>query len=283
MSLQIVRTLPALRAIVCQWQQAGETIAVVPTMGALHAGHLSLVAAAKAAADRVIVTLFVNPKQFNNSNDLSVYPRTETEDVAKLSSQTIDMLYAPDEATMYPSGFATTVSVAGISQDLCGAHRPGHFDGVATIVAKLFLQTSADLAFFGEKDFQQIAVVRRMARDLDIPIDIKLCPTVREIDGLAMSSRNVRLSTAERLIAPVLANTLFAIAEQLQQGQPVASTLANGKAAILAAGFRDIDYLELRDERSLQPLDNVNENARLHVAAWLGQTRLIDTLKISRA
>jgi pantoate--beta-alanine ligase len=283
MSMLIVRTLPALRAIVSQWQQAGETIAVVPTMGALHAGHLSLVTAAKTAADHVIVTLFVNPKQFNNNNDLEAYPRTENDDAAKLAVHGVDVLYAPDEATMYPPGFVTTVSVGGISKDLCGAHRPGHFDGVATIVAKLFLQTSADLAFFGEKDFQQIAVVRRMASDLDIPIDIKTCPTVRETNGLAMSSRNLRLSADEQVIAPALAATLFAVAEQLQNGLPVAQALAKGKATILAAGFREVDYLELRDEQNLQPLEHMNKNARLHVAAWLGQTRLIDTLKISNA
>jgi pantoate--beta-alanine ligase len=280
MSPLIVRTLPALRAHVASWRRDGAKIAVVPTMGALHGGHLSLVEAAKTRADRVIVTLFVNPRQFNNNNDLKLYPRTETEDSIKLAPLNVDIVYAPDEATMYPPGFATTVSVDGISKGLCGAYRPGHFDGVATIVAKLFLQTGADLAFFGEKDFQQIAVVRRMASDLDIPIDIKLCPTVREADGLAMSSRNVRLSPAERLIAPTLATTLFAVAQKLQQGEPVAPTLAKGKAAILSAGFREIDYLELRDEQNLQPLDTMNDNARLHVAAWLGQTRLIDTVKV---
>jgi pantoate--beta-alanine ligase len=283
MSLFIVRTLPALRAKLAQWQQDGDTIAVVPTMGALHAGHLSLVQAAKAAADRVIVTLFVNPRQFNNSDDLAAYPRTEYEDTAKLAPFKVDVLYAPNETTMYPPGFATTVSVDGISKDLCGAHRPGHFDGVATIVAKLFLQTSADLAFFGEKDFQQIAVVRRMASDLDIPIAITMCPTVREADGLAMASRNMRLSPAERAIAPSLAAALFAVAQQLQQGALVAPSLAKAKAAILAAGFREIDYLDLRDERTLQPLGTVTEHARLHVAAWLGQTRLIDTIKLYHA
>jgi pantoate--beta-alanine ligase len=279
----IIRTLPELRTKVAHWRQDGTKIAVVPTMGALHGGHLSLVEAAKAAADRVIVTLFVNPKQFNNSNDLIAYPRTESEDIAKLASLDVDIVYAPDDAAMYPPGFATTIIVDGISKDLCGAHRPGHFESVATIVAKLFLQTGANLAFFGEKDFQQIAVVRRMTNDLDIPIAITMCPTVREADGLAMSSRNMRLSPAERAIAPSLAAALFAVAQQLQQGALVAPTLAKAKAAILAAGFRETDYLDLRDERTLQPLDTITEHARLHVAAWLGKTRLIDTIKLYHA
>lgn len=193
MSIPIIRTLADLRKTVAVWRHDGLRVAVVPTMGALHEGHLSLVRAALERADRVIVTLFVNPKQFNSPADLAAYPRTEHEDAAKLAPLGAHMLYAPDGAEMYPDGFATTVSVSGVSEGLCGAYRPGHFDGVATVVAKLFLQTGADLAFFGEKDFQQLHVVRRMARDLDIPIEIVACPTVREEDGLAMSSRNVRL------------------------------------------------------------------------------------------
>ncbi|RWI62520.1 pantoate--beta-alanine ligase, partial [Mesorhizobium sp.] len=193
MSIPIIRTVADLRKTVAVWRQEGLRVAVVPTMGALHEGHLSLVRAALDRADRVIVTLFVNPKQFNSPDDLAAYPRTEHEDAAKLAPLGAHVLYAPHASEMYPDGFATTVSVSGVSDGLCGAFRAGHFDGVATVVAKLFLQTGADLAFFGEKDFQQLHVVRRMARDLDIPIEIVACPTVREEDGLAMSSRNVRL------------------------------------------------------------------------------------------
>ncbi|SJM30175.1 pantothenate synthetase (fragment) [Mesorhizobium delmotii] len=208
MSIPIVRTVAELRKAVAEWRKQDLKVAVVPTMGALHEGHLSLVRAALDRADRVIVTLFVNPKQFNSAADLAAYPRTEHEDAAKLAPLGAHMLYAPFASEMYPEGFATTVSVAGVSEGLCGAYRPGHFDGVATVVAKLFLQTGADLAFFGEKDFQQLHVVRRIARDLDIPIEIVACPTVREEDSLAMSSRNVRLSASERQVAPRLAAIL---------------------------------------------------------------------------
>lgn len=190
------------------------------------------------------------------------------------------MLYAPNAEEIYPEGFATTVSVAGVSEGLCGAFRPGHFDGVATVVAKLFLQTGADVAFFGEKDFQQLLVVKRMARDLDIPIEIVGCLTVREADGLALSSRNVRLSPAERRIAPKLAEILIEASRQLQAGAPVADTLAKGKEAISAAGFERVEYLELRSERELTPLGELKQPARLLVAAWLGQTRLIDNFMV---
>ncbi|MFI0849574.1 pantoate--beta-alanine ligase [Mesorhizobium sp. IMUNJ 23232] len=283
MSVAIVRTVAELRVIVADWRRQGMKVAVVPTMGALHAGHLSLVRAALAEADRVIVTLFVNPKQFNNAADLAAYPRTEHEDAAKLAPTGADVLYAPDAGEIYPDGFATTVSVGGVSEGLCGAYRPGHFDGVATVVAKLFLQTGADLAFFGEKDFQQLHVVRRMARDLDIPITVVGCPTVRETDGLAMSSRNVRLSLAEREVAPRLASTLLEAAKKLSGGAPVDQTLAEARTAILTAGFKQVEYLELRAEEDLLPLQNLDRPARLLVAAWLGETRLIDNFKVPPA
>jgi pantoate--beta-alanine ligase len=250
-------------------------------MGALHEGHLSLVRAAKAQADRVIATLFVNPKQFNSATDLAAYPRTEHEDAAKLAPIGADLLYAPDAAEMYPDGFATTVSVSGVSEGLCGAFRPGHFDGVATVVAKLFLQTGADLGFFGEKDFQQLHVVRRIARDLDIPIAIVGCPTIREADGLALSSRNIRLSSAEREAAPRLASILLGATEQLSSGAPVDQTLLEARTAILAAGYAQVEYLELRADKDLKPLRDLDEPARLLVAAWLGGTRLIDNVKVS--
>lgn len=280
MSIPIVRTVAELRRTVAAWRRDGLKVAVVPTMGALHEGHLSLVRAALERADRVIVTLFVNPKQFNSAADLAAYPRTEHEDAAKLAPLPAHVLYAPDGAEMYPDGFATTVSVSGVSEGLCGACRPGHFDGVATVVAKLFLQTGADLAFFGEKDFQQLHVVRRMARDLDIPIEIVACPTVREEDGLAMSSRNLRLSADERQAAPKLAEILFAAAERLAAGESAEDMLAEAGQAILSAGYREVEYLELRTDDDLSPLENADRPARLLVAAWLGDVRLIDNVSV---
>lgn len=276
----IVRTLAELRSTVAGWRREGATIAVVPTMGALHEGHLSLVRAALGRADRVIVTLFVNPKQFNSAADLAAYPRTENEDAAKLGPLGAHMLYAPEAGEIYPQGFATTVSVSGVSEGLCGAGRPGHFDGVATVVAKLFLQTGADLAFFGEKDFQQLHVVRRMARDLDIAIEIVACPTVREADGLALSSRNVRLSPAERATAPKLARVLIAASRRLAAGADAEAVLSEAEAAILAAGFDSVEYLELRADDDLARLDGPHRPARLLVAAWLGETRLIDNIEV---
>lgn len=278
MSVPIVRTLPGLRSVVAGWRKDKASVAVVPTMGALHEGHLSLARAALEKADRVIVTLFVNPKQFNSAADLAAYPRTEHGDAAKLGPLGAHLLYAPDAEEIYPAGFATTVSVRGVSEGLCGAHRPGHFDGVATVVAKLFLQTGADFAFFGEKDFQQLHVVRRMARDLDIPINIIGCPTVREPDGLALSSRNVHLSPEERTIAPQLAAILVATAKELSTLAEARFVLEAAKASMIAAGFREVEYLELRSEADLSPLKRADRPARLLAAAWLGETRLIDNV-----
>ncbi|TJV46014.1 MAG: pantoate--beta-alanine ligase [Mesorhizobium sp.] len=280
MSIPIVTIVAELRSIVAAWRREGLKVAVVPTMGALHEGHLSLVRAALAKADRVIVTLFVNPKQFNNVADLAAYPRTQYDDAAKLAAIGADILYAPDSADVYPGGFATTISVSGASEGLCGAFRPGHFDGVATVVTKLFLQTGADLAFFGEKDFQQLHVVRRLVQDLDIPIEIVAGPTVREADGLAMSSRNSRLSSAERQSAPQLAEILFEAARQLNSGEPVKHALSEARRAILAAGFSRVEYLELRADRDLVPIATLDRPARLLLAAWLGQTRLIDNVEV---
>ncbi|WP_353642644.1 pantoate--beta-alanine ligase [Mesorhizobium sp. WSM2239] len=281
MTVPIVRTVAELRDAVASWRRQGLKVAVVPTMGALHGGHLSLVRAAFGRADRVIVTLFVNPKQFNSQADLAAYPRTEHEDAAKLAPLNAHLLYAPHASEMYPEGFASTVSVSGVSEGMCGAFRPGHFEGVATVVAKLFLQTGADFAFFGEKDFQQLHVVKRMVRDLDIPITVVACPTVREADGLALSSRNVRLSPAERAIAPRLPSVLLETAKRLARGSAIVPTLAEARAAILAAGYRDVEYLELRGETDLQSLESLERPARLLAAAWLGETRLIDNVRTS--
>lgn len=280
MSLETINRLAALRARTAGWRREGLTIGVVPTMGALHDGHLSLVRTALTRTDRVIVTLFVNPKQFNNAADLAAYPRTVESDAAKLAPLGTHVLYAPEVEEIYPDGFATNVSVSGVSEGLCGAHRPGHFDGVATVVSKLLLQTGADLAFFGEKDFQQLQVVKRMVRDLDIPVEIVPCPTVREADGLAMSSRNVRLSAQARSTAAALPAVLFAAAERLSGGEAAEPVLADARAAIAAAGFGDLEYLELRAESDLTPLSRADRPARLLAAVWLDGVRLIDNVEV---
>lgn len=276
----ILRTLDDLRITVAKWKAAGETVAVVPTMGALHQGHLSLVKAAHARCDRVIVTIFVNPKQFNNPADLENYPRTEEADAEKLAPYDCDLIYVPDGAQMYPDGFVTTVSVQGMTDCLCGLHRPGHFDGVSTVVAKLFLQTQADYAFFGEKDFQQLQVVRRMAGDLDIAITVVGCPTVREPDGLAMSSRNLHLSGQARKIAPVLNDVMRGITDDLAKGRAF-STLHTAAISTLAeAGFGAVEYLELRASDDLSLLDHASQPARLFAAVQLDGVRLIDNLPV---
>jgi pantoate--beta-alanine ligase len=277
----ILHSRAELRAMVDAWHRDGLQIGVVPTMGALHEGHLALVRRALAETDRVIVTIFVNPKQFNNASDLSTYPRTLEADTAKLTPLGTHVVYAPGVEDIYPAGFATNVSVSGVSEGLCGAHRPGHFDGVATVVAKLLLQTGADKAYFGEKDFQQLQVVRRLVADLDIPVDIIPCPTVREADGLAMSSRNVRLSAEDRAVAPRLAAILTRTAEALAGGAAAAPLLAAATADILAAGFSEVEYLELRAEDGLSPLEQTDRPARLLVAAWLGGVRLIDNIAVA--
>jgi pantoate--beta-alanine ligase len=242
---------------------------MVPTMGALHAGHMKLIEAAKAQADHVIASIFVNPMQFAPTEDLSRYPRQEEADAAMLAKAGVAILWAPDVATMYPDGFATTVSVAGVSEGLCGASRPGHFDGVATVVAKLFGQARPDMALFGEKDWQQLQVIRRMVIDLDLGIDIIGVPTEREADGLAMSSRNAYLSPADRKAAVALPRALVAAAEALAKGGEESAILAEARVAISAAGF-NVDYVERR-------------GSRLLAAARIGSTRLIDNVEIALA
>lgn len=276
----IIRDKAGLRAMVSPWKRAGEVVGVVPTMGALHDGHLSLVAAAKAACDRVIVTIFVNPKQFNNPDDLANYPRTENEDARKLERFAVDAIWVPDGDQMYPEGFSTTVSVSGLTDCLCGATRPGHFDGVATVVSKLFLQTSADKAFFGEKDYQQLQVVTRMAADLDIPIEVVGCPTIREEDGLAMSSRNLLLSDRARVYAPVLNEVMAAMAEELRDGAAMSDLMPGALKRLETAGFTGVDYLELRASDGLGLMERVDAPARLFAAAWLAGVRLIDNIAV---
>ncbi len=281
--IPVSRSVADLRARTAAWREEKSAVAVVPTMGALHAGHASLIHAAARAADRVVVTLFVNPMQFNDPGDLERYPRTEDADRLTAGAAGAHLLYAPDASQIYPGGFATTVSVGGVTEGLCGASRPGHFDGVATVVAKLLLQTGADTAFFGEKDFQQLHVVRRMARDLDMPVRIVGCPTVREEDGLALSSRNVRLTAGERAIAPRLAGILQQAARRIEAGTDLGPVLAEAAAAVAAAGFDRVEYLELRAEDDLAPLERPDRPGRLLVAAWLGQTRLIDNVPVAAA
>lgn len=279
--LAIIRRVADLRACIAQWRALGETIGLVPTMGALHAGHLSLVRQAKADNTRAIATIFVNPTQFNPSEDLQAYPRDEAGDRAKLMEADCDLLFAPDVAEMYPGGFATSVSVSGLTTHLCGATRAGHFGGVATIVTKLLLQALPDRAYFGEKDFQQLQVIKRMARDLDIPVQIQGVPTMREADGLAMSSRNRYLSAAERKVASGLPAIMRDTAQRMASGAEVAATLADAKTLLLHAGFTAVDYLELCDEATLQPIDYLVPGARLFVATYLGRTRLIDNWRLA--
>ncbi len=283
MTAPILRRLADLRALTTAWHRKGETIGVVPTMGALHQGHLSLVQAAKAGTDRVIVTIFVNPKQFNNPEDLANYPRTESEDAQKLAPYGVDAIYVPDPDEIYPAGFSTTVTVGGLTDMMEGPFRPGHFDGVATVVAKLFLQTQADKAYFGEKDYQQLLVVRRMARDLEIPVEVVGCPTVREPSGLAMSSRNLRLS-AKGLEIAARKNTLMqAMAKELAAGAPFEPLAEQARDDLLAAGFTEVEYIDLRCAETLEPLPNASRPARLFVTAWADGVRLIDNIPIPAA
>lgn len=276
----IVRTKAELRARVAGWKAAGETVGVVPTMGALHQGHLSLVRAAEEACDRVIVTIFVNPKQFNNPEDLEKYPRTEKEDAQKLSHHRVDMVYVPGPDQIYPEGFATNISISGLTEVLCGAHRPGHFDGVATVVTKLFTQTCADQAFFGEKDYQQLQVVTRLATDLDLMTQVIGCPTIREEDGLAMSSRNLLLSDRARIKAPVLNEVMEDLAIGLRAGRPMTELKTEAEKRILAAGFNEVEYLDLRACDDLALLETPTRPARLLAAVWLAGVRLIDNIAV---
>lgn len=276
----VVRRVADLRARVASWRRAGESVGLVPTMGSLHEGHLALVRAAKKDGTRAVATLFVNPTQFGPNEDLAAYPRDEAGDRRLLGEAKADLLFAPDVGEMYPPGFATTVSVAGLTEHLCGPHRPGHFAGVATVVCKLLNQAGADRAYFGEKDFQQLQVIRRMAHDLDIATEIIGVPTVREADGLAMSSRNRYLSAAERNQAAAFPRLLRGAAVSLADGRDAPAELERVRQGLVAAGFRKIDYVTLADATTLQPLDRASKPSRLVAAAWLGRTRLIDNWQV---
>lgn len=278
--MQIVRDIEALRAAVAALRADGGTIAFVPTMGALHAGHMALVAEGRRRAEHVVASIFVNPTQFAANEDLSTYPRREAGDAKMLEEEGCALLWAPDVAIMYPPGFATSVRVAAVGEGLDGAARPGHFDGVATVVAKLLGQVRPDIAVFGEKDFQQLAVVRRMVSDLDLAVEIVGVPTQRDADGLALSSRNAYLSGEERQAARALPRALGEAAAAIQRGEPVAEALATARDRLARAGFDPIDYVELCDAETLEPVAAPARPARLLAAARIGQTRLIDNLPI---
>lgn len=275
--MQIIAHVDALRD---ERARLRGSVAFVPTMGALHAGHIALVEAAKAHADHVIVSIFVNPKQFGVHEDLSHYPRPLEQDVALLRGAGVALLFTPADAELYPQGFATTVQVDALTDVLCGAHRAGHFAGVATVVSLLFSLTRPDVACFGEKDYQQLAIISRMNDDLRLVPRILAVPTVREADGLALSSRNRYLSAQERIIAPVLYQTLITTRTQIHAGVTVSDALHNAQESLLQAGFTRVDYCEMRDATTLQTTTNPT-NARVFVAAWLGTTRLIDNLSLA--
>jgi len=281
MPMPIVRTVSDLRATVAGWRRAGDRIALVTTMGALHAGHLALVEEARRRGDRAVATIFVNPLQFGVNEDLDRYPRQEAADAAALASVGCDLLFAPTADEMYPAGFATHISVGGVTEGLDGAARPGHFDGVATVVAKLLNQAQADIAIFGEKDYQQLLTIQRLARDLDIPTEIVGYPTIREADGLALSSRNAYLSADERARAVELPRALQAAADAIRGGQEVDGALLAATQRLLGAGFGAVDYVELRDAETLAPMRRLDRPARLLAAARLGHTRLIDNIVVN--
>jgi len=273
------RTVADLRAHVAPWRKAGKSIALVPTMGALHAGHLSLVTLAKSKADRVVVSIFVNPIQFGPREDFNTYPRDEAGDIEKLRAAGADLVFAPNTAEMYPAGFSTKVSIGDLTEDLCGANRPNHFDGVATVVTKLLLQCAPDMAIFGEKDYQQLLVIKYLVRDLNVPVEVLGGDIVREKDGLALSSRNAYLSPAERKTAPLLHQTISEVAAALVRGEGADAACVAGRFKLEAAGFR-VDYIAVRDPDTLKPLSGPVKHARVLAAAYLGKTRLIDNVPV---
>ncbi|MGB9644724.1 MAG: pantoate--beta-alanine ligase [Stellaceae bacterium] len=276
-----MRTVADLRKHIDLWRKGEARVGLAPTMGALHQGHMALVRAARAECDRVVASIFVNPKQFAPTEDLASYPRREAADLEMLETEGVDLVFMPAVDEIYPPGFATLVRVNGLTEGLCGVHRAGHFDGVTTVVTKLLIQALPDIAYFGEKDYQQLMVVRQLARDLDIPVHIAGVPIVREPDGLALSSRNVYLSAEERRIAPNLARVLRSVASALDiKAGAVARELARGVRELREAGF-EIDYLEVREEGTLKPVTSiVAARSRVFAAVRLGKTRLIDNIPI---
>ncbi len=278
--LQTFTTIEELRNTIKAWRRAGETVGLVPTMGALHEGHLALVRHSRAKATRTCATLFVNPAQFGEGEDFGVYPRDEAEDAAKLANEGVALLFRPEVGEIYPPGFATQVRVEGLGDILEGEFRRGFFTGVATVVTKLLMQALPDIAVFGEKDYQQLQVIRRLTRDLDIPVRIEAVPTVRDSDGLALASRNAYLTEAEREIAPVLFGTISQVAENVARGAGGAERAAWGEGQLARSGFTKIDYLSVRDSDTLDPVADTSKPARVLAAAWLGKTRLIDNVAV---
>jgi pantoate--beta-alanine ligase len=279
---KVVRTVAELRDEVGRWRAAGQSVALVPTMGALHAGHLALVHLAQERCRRTVVSIFVNPAQFAPSEDFSTYPRTFEGDLAQLATLGVHLVWAPEAAEMYPPGFATRIVPAGAAQDLETRFRPHFFSGVTTVCCKLFCQVLPDIAVFGEKDYQQLAVIRQMVRDLNLPLEIAGAPTVREADGLAMSSRNAYLSTDERAIAPRLYTGVCDVAAAVRAGIAAEEACAMARDRLLAAGFRSVDYIDVRTADSLQaPAPGDTRPLRVLAAAWLGRTRLIDNVPVA--
>ena len=280
---KIVRTVTDLRAEVAAWKAAGQRVALIPTMGALHDGHLSLISLGQVHAQRTVASVFVNPKQFAPNEDFDTYPRGETRDAELLGSVGCDLLFAPHVDEMYAPGFSTAINVSGVSEPLEGAARPQFFGGVATVVTKLLIQSQTDVALFGEKDYQQLQVIRRVVRDLDIPVEIIGAPTARAEDGLALSSRNAYLNAEERAAAVALPNALKAAAQAVVRGGRIDEAEAAGKAALTAAGFGKIDYFDVRDAADLSRLGPGaigSAQGRILVAAWMGRTRLIDNVAV---
>jgi pantoate--beta-alanine ligase len=280
--LAIVRGRNALRDQVSAWRTAGKRVALVPTMGSLHEGHLSLVRIARSNADVVVVSLFVNPTQFGPNEDFQSYPRDESRDSALLEQAGCDLLYAPEAAEVYPAGFSTSVSVSGISDAMEGSARPGHFTGVATVVTKLLIQVAPDVAVFGEKDYQQLQLIRRLAIDLDLPVEILAGPTVRDADGLALSSRNAYLTPEQRAVAPALHRALRKAAQAVASGGRADAAEAAAREDILKGGFSVVDYVEVRSADDLVRLGPgpVSGNARLLAVGRIGGVRLLDNLGV---
>jgi pantoate--beta-alanine ligase len=273
---RIIHTVADLRAQVAAWRKAGETVALVPTMGALHEGHLSLMRLARSEADHVIASIFVNPAQFGPGEDYERYPRTEAEDVAKLATAGVDAAFVPSVREMYPDGFATKVHIERLGDVLCGAHRPGHFDGMALVVVKLLTSALPDIAIFGEKDYQQLQIIRRFTADLNIPVRIMGGAIEREPDGLALSSRNRYLSPEQRKTAVALSVALRAVRDTVKAGGDPSEAAAKAREDVLKAGFDSVDYIEVRDPATLELVTQPGKPARVFGAARLGTTRLID-------
>ena len=275
-----VRTVSELRQVIDEWRRAGLSVGLVPTMGALHEGHFSLVDRSVMENDRTCVSLFVNPKQFSPTEDFDLYPRNEAADARALQGRGANVLFAPAVEEMYPADAATSVSVPGLGDVLEGEFRGGFFTGVATVVSKLLIQSMADRAYFGDKDYQQLRVIRRLTADLNIPVQIIGCPIIREEDGLALSSRNAYLTTEERAIAPALHAVLLKVAAAIQSGADSASTVQDGTQHLLSVGFMRVDYLAVVDPETLLPLSSATGPCRVLGAAWLGKTRLIDNVGV---